>query len=72
MQTVRHQNPKPTHYMPSGMGGVFEACIVEDMGEHVRVRIISKAYPDWHGKEFTPYKTQLTPIVTQNNIGCGS
>jgi hypothetical protein len=50
-----------THYAPSGLGGVFEVAIVEDLGECARVRIVS-ADAEWNGKHFIEQKQYLRPI----------
>ena len=58
--------PKPktvaTHKIPSGMGGVFDLIVVEDLGERCKVRVVNSG-ADWNGMEFTPLKSALIPLA---------
>ena len=58
--------PKPktvaTHKTPSGMGGVFDLIVLEDLGERCRVQVVNSG-PGWNGMEFTPLKSALAPLT---------
>lgn len=59
---------KPTHKIPSGMGGVFDVILTgksetdEEGREHHQVTIINSQYPDWHGSTFFQPASVIKPL----------
>lgn len=64
MNASRNPDPRATHDVPSGLGGVFHVAIVGDGSApgHVRVRIVHPSDRDWHGREFEPRAQDLRPL----------